>query len=76
MYRCTSTISHLCKMIAATIQGRLLLEGDIYCNVIIIATATIQKQGSFTVQIILLGTFIDKLPHDRVPHSLMLQLSE
>ena len=39
-------------MIAATIQGRLLFEGGIYC-VIMIATATIQKPGSFTVQIIL-----------------------
>ena len=54
-------------MTVATIQGRLLFQGGIYCNVIIIPMATIQKPGSFTVQIILfviyysilLGTFID-----------------
>ena len=47
------TIRHLCKMTVATIQGRLLFEGGIYCNVIMIHVATIQKPGSFTVEIIL-----------------------
>ena len=52
-------------MTGATIQGQLLIEGGIYCNVIMITVATIKKQGSFMVQIILfviyvlLGTFID-----------------
>ena len=48
----TATISHLCKMIAATIQGRLLFKGSIYCNVMMIAVATIQKPGSFMVHLL------------------------
>ena len=43
----TAIISHLCKMTAATIQGQLLFEGSVYCNVIMIAMATIQKPSSF-----------------------------
>ena len=56
-------------MTAATIQEWLLFKGGIYCNVVMIVTATIQKSGSFTVQItsfviyytVLLGTYIDKV---------------
>ena len=56
-------------MTAATIQEWLLFKGGIYCNVVMIVTATIQKPGSFTVQItsfviyytVLLGTYIDKV---------------
>ena len=44
-------------MTAATIQGCLLFEGSVYWNVIMIATATIQKPGSFTVQIILFAIY-------------------
>ena len=43
-----ATISHLCKMTAATIQQRLLVESSI-CNVIMITVATIQKPDNFTV---------------------------
>ena len=56
-------------MTAATIQEWLLFKGGVYCNVIMIVTATIQKSGSFTVQItsfviyytVLLGMYIDKV---------------
>ena len=56
-------------MTAATIQEWLLFKGGIYCNVVMIVTATIQKSGSFTVQItlfviyytVLLGMYIDKV---------------
>ena len=48
-----STISCLGKMIAPTIQVRLLFKGGIYCNVIMITVAIIYKPGSFMVQIIL-----------------------
>ena len=40
-------------MTTAAIQGRLLFEGGVYCNVIMIATAIIQKLRSCTVQIVL-----------------------
>ena len=43
-----ATINHLCKITAATIQG------GIYCNLMIIAMATIQNPCR--VQIILLAT--------------------
>ena len=52
-----NAISHLCEMTAAIIQGWLLFQGDTYCNVIMIATTTIQKSGSFMVQIILFVTY-------------------
>ena len=49
----TVTISHLCKMTAAIIQGWLLFEGSVYINIIMISVATIHKPGNFTVKIIL-----------------------
>ena len=51
-------------MTVATIQGRLLFEGGVYCNIIMIAVANIQKSRQFysinnSICYILLGTFID-----------------
>ena len=40
-FNAPATISHLCKMTAATMQGRLLFEGGIYCNVLMITMAII-----------------------------------
>ena len=55
LVKLVATITHLCKMTVATIQRQLLTEGDINCNVIMTAVATIQKLGEYIiVQIILL----------------------
>ena len=47
-------IEYLCKMIVTTIQGRLLFNSIVYCNIIMITAASIQKPYSLTVKIILL----------------------
>ena len=36
-----ATISHFCKIAIATIQGWLLFENGVYCNIIMIVLATI-----------------------------------
>ena len=53
-----ATINHLCKMTVSVISPeRLSFEGSVYCNVIMIAAATVQKSGIFMVQIILIFLF-------------------
>ena len=47
----TATISHLCKMTAATIQGRLIFEGSVYCNVIILPRILFKNQAVLQYQI-------------------------